>query len=450
MKTERKWLFDYEGDVIAAYLEEKARQGYRLSSFMNSVFGMVFHFDEAEKTELKYSFQVLGRKAASKDSVFKTMCREAGWMLVYQNEFNAVFCNRDLDAEPIYSDDTGKHTEVMSSYKNYKKIFLSAFLVSFLSEMFRRGLLQSFYWFILAIILIQLIFYKIWDHRAKKAMQEGLSVQELPKKTRKLRNILLNSVIGLYFTAAPLIMLYHAYIGQYNKIAVLLVPIFTLLFMGIIERLIVRKQKTEESWIRTLGFFGAFIVAVVLAVVCVDPLIVTESESYTLTVTEEGEIIGNEEMPYFSSLDYGFRPTAEREFSVSTFTSVAEKMMLVHEHVEIPSDDIRNIMLSVEDFHYIIYLYQNEATARHNLAEMTEGMYLYEQGNSAFDAVYVDEEVYKKEEYRWYDEWTGEYITTTTHFDWRDTYILDGSHIYVVRISEEELAALYETLSARG
>ena len=90
-----------ELDTIAEYLEERAAEGWELSSKVGAVWG----FRKAEPRKVKFNVEVVDADVSG-DALteFVSFCEADGWSHVFDAGNIQIFENEDLDAAPIHTD----------------------------------------------------------------------------------------------------------------------------------------------------------------------------------------------------------------------------------------------------------------------------------------------------------------------------------------------------------
>ena len=90
-----------ELDTIAEFLEEKAAEGWELTSKTGAVWG----FRRSEPRKVKFNVEVVESDVAG-DALweFISLCEADGWKHAFDAGNIQIFENEDLDADPIHTD----------------------------------------------------------------------------------------------------------------------------------------------------------------------------------------------------------------------------------------------------------------------------------------------------------------------------------------------------------
>ena len=98
----KRFAYDYnELDSVAEFLEQKAAEGWELTSKT----GVMFGFRKCEPKKVKISVElVYANKGDSERERFVEYCEASGWKHIFSDGKIQIFETEDLDTEPIHSD----------------------------------------------------------------------------------------------------------------------------------------------------------------------------------------------------------------------------------------------------------------------------------------------------------------------------------------------------------
>ena len=184
-------LFDYAG--VERHLEKMATKGWQFDSV-----NYFWKFKKAEPARLKYSVTYvpeasdLDPEPLEKQKEIEAYCEEAGWKKVGSWMQMQIFCTENPDAVPIETDEELRLEFIRKSMNKNLLISHGLLLLVFLMNMFttfntaKRNWAEFlsnshrlwntglWMWGIL-ILLIDILFYVNWMHKAKRAVKEGRS-----------------------------------------------------------------------------------------------------------------------------------------------------------------------------------------------------------------------------------------------------------------------------------
>ena len=239
-------LFDYTG--VERHLEKMAAKGWRFTSIGN----FFWVYKRSEPAKVKYSVTYVPEASQfdpeplEKQKDIEAYCEEAGWKKVDTWMQMQIFCSENSDAVPI---ETDENLRLETIHKSMKKNFLFShllLLIVFLLNAFTNYGLAKRNWmeFLsdsgrlwtcgiwlsgIIILLFDVIYYFHWLHKARKAVNEGLSSPE-PKLYRYIAGfywvILIGCTIGLFssytagmgFTMAIYLALFFVIVAVVRRI----------------------------------------------------------------------------------------------------------------------------------------------------------------------------------------------------------------------------------------
>ncbi len=175
-----------ELDSLAKFLEEKAAEGWELTSKT----GIVFGFRKSRARKVKISVELVYADDNDSDNErFIEYCQAAGWRHIFSDGKLQIFENDDLLAEPIHTDPALKLATVHRKAKKsnlwapgitfiiaaiWMKFFWSRF--SYLYFASYGALLAMVGMPILMVLLaVQIGLYLRWYYKGKKAVESGRS-----------------------------------------------------------------------------------------------------------------------------------------------------------------------------------------------------------------------------------------------------------------------------------
>ena len=193
-------LFDYAG--VERHLEKMAAKGWQF----DSIGSFAWKYKKAEPAHLKYSVTYIPEASdfdplpLEKQKGIEEYCEEAGWKKAGNWLQMQIFCSENPNAVPIETDEEMRLTFIGKSMKkNFlfsHTLLLFVFLLNavtmfttatnnwpeFLSDSSRLWNCGLWIWGIL-LLLLDIVYYMVWMHRARKAVEEGRTCPE-PKVYR--------------------------------------------------------------------------------------------------------------------------------------------------------------------------------------------------------------------------------------------------------------------------
>ena len=194
-----------ELDSVAEFLEEKAAEGWELTSKTGGMYG----FRKCEPKKVKISVElVVADENDSERTRFIEYCEASGWKHIFSDGKIQIFETADLDAEPIHTDPEVKLALVHKKCKGTNIILPIAtilFTVLFMknimfpvdaSTLFSWNAILPYFGFPIFCVLMAafLMDYCLWYKRAKSCVAKG----EHPVYKRSTFGKISNKILFVY------------------------------------------------------------------------------------------------------------------------------------------------------------------------------------------------------------------------------------------------------------
>ena len=206
----KRFYFNYKDlDAVAEFLEDKAANGWEMTSLLGDSFG----FRKTEPRRVKFSVELV-EDADDEDAKqqFIEYCEVDGWKHIFEYGKLHFFENEDLDAEPIHTDEDVKldlvyrHCRGATIGLNLSMAVIAVLISGFLiwnadyRDMYTSGIVVNIFVLItLAIMaLYQCIEFCLWYRRSKRAVMMGKAPLYKQKKVGRF----LDWAIYVWATAA--------------------------------------------------------------------------------------------------------------------------------------------------------------------------------------------------------------------------------------------------------
>ncbi|MBR5517278.1 MAG: DUF2812 domain-containing protein, partial [Firmicutes bacterium] len=121
-------------DTITEFLEEKALEGWELTSKSGAIWG----FKKAEPRKVKFSVELMDEGVLGSElDEFIAFCEVGRWKHSFDAGNIQIFENEDLEAEPIHTDPAVKLDIVHEKCKAFRIFMPAVFSVIFLLMMWK-------------------------------------------------------------------------------------------------------------------------------------------------------------------------------------------------------------------------------------------------------------------------------------------------------------------------
>lgn len=297
-----------ELDTIAEFLEEKAAEGWELTSKT----GVVWGFRRSEPRKVKFNVEVVESDVTG-DALweFISFCEADGWKHVFDAGNIQIFENEDLDADPIHTDPEVKLKIVHEKCKAMR-IFLplvasmvilvmvwKAYFpldISFFESSRMMGNLIIMPLFC-CLFLASTVDYFVWYRKAKHAVEIGESPQF---KRSRFSKILDTLMLGVLIINAFVIGLMDTF---FNEEWAMLSVLLGILIVGVIgfwilfPKLSAKYNKSKAS--NDIDYIAAVIILLIV-VLFMGPLLPDKENTYVspLTLENLGVYESGDEEPY--------------------------------------------------------------------------------------------------------------------------------------------------------
>ncbi|MCM1988334.1 DUF2812 domain-containing protein [Oceanirhabdus seepicola] len=278
-KTKKRIKFTSitEYKILEEYFEKMAAKGWMLKEYKKSI--MVF--EEIEPKELDFNVSLFYNTTPfdypdhEKDNEYRELCEESGWTFCASNQLYQVFCKeKNQEAIPIHTDSSEEFTIIKKTYMKTELISMIALLPIICLGFFHilkfdyedilsnGDLFNIISPFFLFIIIISTHFYPVfWLIKNKSNISKGKELYFSTNKGKLGRDILMWSLIGIYF-----IMLVFMVFTDIPHISFILIAFAPMVIGILIGSYCVKRFKTKKRS-RThniLFFIGGIILSFVL------------------------------------------------------------------------------------------------------------------------------------------------------------------------------------------
>ncbi len=250
----KRFYFSYKDlDAVAEFLEDKAANGWEMTSLLGNTFG----FRKVEPRQVKISVEIVEADTdESEKQQFIEYCEADGWKHIFDFGKLQFFENENLDAEPIHTDEEVKlnlvyrHCRGLSIGLNLSMaaiaLLISGFLIWNLDyrDMYTSGIVVNVFVLItLAMMaLYQCANFCLWYRQSKRAITIGKAPMYKQSKVGRFLDIAiyiwataaiwLDDVVDAFYShsttlialvfffiigTAVFIFLYNLYQAKFNK-----------------------------------------------------------------------------------------------------------------------------------------------------------------------------------------------------------------------------------------
>ena len=297
-----------ELDTIAEFLEEKAAEGWELTSKT----GVVWGFRRAEPRKVKFNVEVVDSDVMGEAlHEFIAFCEADGWKHVFDAGAIQIFENEDLDAEPIHTDPEVKLRIVHDKCKA-TRIFVPVVAAIVLMFMLWKAYFPLDIYFFESsrmmgnMIIIPLfciaffastIDYLLWYRKAKAAIGRGDEpVYKRSRFSKALAGVMFALIIINGFVVGLLDSVCNEDWGML-KILIGLLIICVVGFWIVFPRVSAKYNKSRSS--NTIDYVAAVVILLVVALSLTPMLMQDEEKPLTPPLTLESfGVESSDEDPY--------------------------------------------------------------------------------------------------------------------------------------------------------
>jgi len=264
----------YECDAIVEYLEEMAKEGWRLKGY-----DPYFVFERIEPQVLHYAVEVFEEDYAfelSTDGKELEHCKEGGWEFLCSKEMIYIFVSDKESPAPLQTDLEVKRKHIQKATRKALPLKFSLLILLLATIVniynFSEFITKNDFLFLLFISIGRICSairetwgYFRWSVKAKKNLKMGL---ELPRTEygQIKRNKMLEYLDWIFYFCGLLLFLVMPTISGQRSI-ILIGGLLLLLICGVIfgvmvglDRLMGRKRKREETIM--IKFLAGFLIVV--------------------------------------------------------------------------------------------------------------------------------------------------------------------------------------------
>lgn len=196
----------FENDSLRDYLEDMAKQGWKLTSVTNMLLG----FEACEPHPIRYCVEVMDKPSVYTSiqalplKKYREFCSDAGWEYIGANGYLHIFCTEDMDAIPVETDAEERFDRICRASAGGNRIILIFFFLISLLNLFicfqKKTLLcpQG----LIVLILLCVVFYYggeffLWKKQAERSLSLSGDLPCARWQTVQLRNNISFSLILL-------------------------------------------------------------------------------------------------------------------------------------------------------------------------------------------------------------------------------------------------------------
>ena len=228
----KRFYFSYkELDALAEFLEDKAANGWEMTSLLGNTFG----FRKTEPRQVRFSVEIVEADTDETQKLqFIEYCEADGWKHIYDFGKLQFFENENPDADSIHTDEEVKldlvyrHCRGLSIGLNLSMaaiaLLISGFLIWNLDyrDMYTSGIVVNIFVLItLAMMaLYQCIEFCLWYRRSKQAVTMGKAPRYKQNKVARFLDI------AIYIWATAAIWLDDVVDAFYSQSTVLIALVF--------------------------------------------------------------------------------------------------------------------------------------------------------------------------------------------------------------------------------
>lgn len=297
-----------ELDTIAEFLEEKAAEGWELTSKT----GVVWGFRRAEPRKVKFNVEVVDSDVMGEAlHEFIAFCEADGWKHVFDAGTIQIFENEDLDAEPIHTDPEVKLGIVHDKCKAMRIFVPIVATVVLMAMLWKAYFPLDIYFFessrmmgnMIIIPLFCIAFfastidYLLWYRKAKAAIGRGDEpVYKRSRFSKALAGVMFALIIINGFVVGLLDSVCNEDWGML-KILIGLLVICVVGFWIVFPRVSAKYNKSRSS--NTIDYVAAVVILLVVALSLTPMLMQDEEKPLTPPLTLESfGVESSDEDPY--------------------------------------------------------------------------------------------------------------------------------------------------------
>ena len=245
-------------DTITEFLEEKALEGWELTSKSGAVWG----FKKAEPRRVKFSVELMEEGVSGSElDEFIDFCEADGWKHYFDAGSIQIFENEDLEAEPIHTDPAVKLAIVHEKCKAFRVFMPIVCSVIFFVIMWKLMFHLDIYFFkstraignllmiptLCSLLLLEVADYLKWYSGAKRTVEKG--DDPVYKKSGFSKALELLMLVAIFANGIFFNLLDSVYNQQWQlfKWLIALVVIFLVGFCILFPKLSAKYNKTKTS-----------------------------------------------------------------------------------------------------------------------------------------------------------------------------------------------------------
>lgn len=244
-----------ELDTVAELLEQKAADGWELTSKTGNAFG----FRRCEPRKVKVSVELVCDCNDDERETFIEACEKAGWKHIFNDGKYQFFETEDLSAEPIHSDPAAKLALVHKKCMGMRVVFPAACAL-FAFFFWRKFMLPldvdtlmgtyNLFGFILFpslgfLMALTMLDYFIWYRKARRCISEGKN--PVYKRTRISKFCDRFMVIYVFFGMMGSLLIDAIYMENAGDFIGIVVMFLAVIFFMIFFPRLSAKTKTDRK-----------------------------------------------------------------------------------------------------------------------------------------------------------------------------------------------------------
>lgn len=281
MKNKTKKVIKFtsitEYKILEEYFDNMAAKGWILKEFKKSM----MLFEETEPRELNFNVSLFYNTTPfdypdhEKENEYRELCEKSGWTFCASNQLYQVFYKeKNNESGPIHTDSSEEFSIIKKTYMKTELISMLALLPivclgffqvfnfnyeDILSNVELFNIISPF--FLLMIIISTHVYSIFWLIKNKINISKGKELCFSTNKGRVRRNILMWSLIGIYF-----IMIVFMVFMNIPHISIILIAFAPMVIAMIIGSYCVKRFKTKKRSRKQniLFFIGGIILSFVL------------------------------------------------------------------------------------------------------------------------------------------------------------------------------------------
>lgn len=391
-------------DTITEYLEEKAIEGWELTSKSGAIWG----FRKAEPRRVKFNVELMDQGVTGKAlDEFISFCEADGWKHSFDAGNIQIFENEDLEAKPIHTDPAVKLAIVHEKCKAVRLLIPVVSSIVLLFMTWKIFFPLDIYFFestrnisnmlaiptLSVILLLSAVDYIKWYIDAKRAIDRGEDPKYKKSGFSKIIEFFLIAV--LFLNGIVFNLLDTVYNGDWELFK-WLVAIIVITFVGFVilfPKLSAKYNKTKVSNGLELALLAIvlFVLLLIIMPMCVDDSEKNLEPPFTLETlgicdTKEDEIyINKRSSPLLAHYEYSEDTSKDIYLDYRIYiTSVKKAYDAVVDYWTVPNE-----------LDYEIYEDPSVMEAVHNYYEVDEPGYkaekvLYNEFNDRLLLLYKD------------------------------------------------------------